>query len=266
MKARYGRDRIVTTPEHNPERIKLRVIETATQSYARLFGHIWIYLGQLALWCGIILSVAFAIGRADTVVNVPELLVALATLVVGLLALVGMASVCVGCHRAILLDEKPRLTRLFHVRGRELRYVGIWLICVVAFVAPSYGAISATQPRDALSLSFIGIGMLAWAAIIATFLALAFPAIATDRRQALRSAVRLSRGHRWRLLGLMVAVHVPLIVVGVAVSTLGSAAGLFSDVLSTVVQLLQILVLVAATSVAYQRIGGGAIDVAAVFD
>lgn len=261
---------IETIHGSSSERPKLAVMDAAVRSYAHLFHHVWIYLGQLALWVGIVFSVALAfrlayVGSYER--DIPEALAAAVVLIGGLIALVGLMSVCVGCHRAILLDEKPRLFGMFRVRGRELRYAGLWFICMIVFVSPVIGiaVISAEYARNALPLVLIVV--LGWAAVIAPLFALAFPAVAVDSRRALRSGIRLSRGHRLRLLGLLIAVHVPLVLAAAAFGVIGAAIGPIVDLVSSMVELIQTLVLVAATSVAYKKIAGPtAEDVAAVFD
>jgi len=259
---------IERTRETYPELSRLAVLETAVQAYVHLLRLGWIYLGQLGLWLGIVFSAAFVLGLAYAVGSderaMPEIVEAALLLVGGAVALIGLMSVCVGCHRAVLLGEKPTLLRMFRVGRRELRYPGVWVLSVIAFVGLVMGIgiiFAGYAPGAAALISIVAIG---WAAFIAPLLALAFPIAALDGRHAVRTGMRQSRGHRLRLLGLLIVVHLPLILAAVPVTLLGAAAG---EVVQTMLQLIQMLVLVAATSVAYERIADSAAsDAAAVFD
>lgn len=248
----------------------LPVWDTCFKAYWYLLRHVWTYLGQFALLLAALLALRYALGAISAVGGGGSELIsgAIEGLMV-LLALLAIVSICVRCHRAILLDETPRLFDPFRFGVRDLRYLGIWLATFVALVAPTVALAQVLMPSGSSHWP-IFIFFLAWAAFVGPLFALAFPAVGIDRPQALRSAVRLSRGHRLRILGVLIVVHLPLIAMGVPFAFFGSVFGdTISRIVQTLLQLASNLAMVAVTSVAYATISGGTAsnsDAAAVFD
>jgi len=249
-------------------RVRLAVWDTGFKAYWHLLRHVWIYLGQIALLFAALLGLRFALGLISAMAgggrqSTPDTIEWL----LALLALLAIVSICVGCHRAILLDRKPRLFDLFLFRFRELRYLGIWMITLVALVAPVVAVARVPMPLGGSHWPIFGF-FLALAAFIGPVFALAFPAAAIDRPHPLRTGIRLGRGHRLQFLGVLIVVHLPLSLLALS---LGFFAGVLGDAATRIVQtLLQFgstLAMVAATSVAYEAIAGpGRTDLAVVVD
>lgn len=252
------------------DRGQLPVWDTGFKAYWFLLQYVWIYLGQFALLFGALLGLGFAIGLIAMMAGA-DLETTNGTrateLLGGLLGVLGVVSICVGCHRAILLGGQPRLLDLFRFRLRELRYLGVWIATMAAILVPIVLSVLVLMQFGGRHWPIFGIA-LAWIGFIGPVLALAFPAAAIDRPQSLRASIRLGRGHRLRLLGVLVVVHLPLMLLAFV---LGLMAEVLGEIALTIVQaFLQFcstLAMVAATSVAYEAIAGQSrSDVAAVFD
>jgi hypothetical protein len=268
---------IETTAATYSQPVKLRIWQTVGLTYTHLFRNAWIYLGQAGLLFGVVLALGLLIGlvyglaAGDAAIDTgPAELIAGG--IGGVLFLIGLMAICVGGHRAVLLDEKPRLLGVFRIRRRELRYLGVFLLCLFVLIAPFVGiafVIGMMGPTGDsgiavfILLSFV---ILLWLLIVPLLFALAFPAIA--RRQALRKGITLGRGHRLRIVGLLIAAQLPLLLGAIPLGFLTVAMGeAIAEIFRTFLQFIQTLVLVTATSFAYETIAGPAADeVANIFD
>lgn len=250
------------------DRGQLPVWDTGVKAYWHLAQHVRIYLGQFGLLFGALLAVRYALGAISAMGGGGSRWVAGAIegLLV-LLALLAIVSICVGCHRAILLDRTPRLFDLFRFGIRELRYIGVWMATFAALVVPVVAVAQLVMSPGGSHWPILVIA-LAWSGFIGPAFALAFPVAAVDQPQPLRTGLRLGRGHRPQLLGVLIVVHLPLMAMALPLGLFGSALGdTAMRIAQTLLQLTSNLAMVAATSVAYQAIAErDSSDIAGVFD
>lgn len=274
----------MTKPPSGPRQTtstKLRVLTTARSAYVHIFRNIGVYSAQIAVLAAtvaIIGGAGVATGLLSRVVlnaDVQRLSLAVGAALIAIAygtACIGVAGMAVACHRAVLLDEGPSIGFPLRFRRRELRYLVLMVLCAVLVAVPPAVLIALVHSsfRDTPPLFIIGIlAALLWYCIWPTFVMLAFPAVALDEPDPLRSAWRLSRGNRTRLSGLLVATIVPIYPIGLVIMTSSrllprtEAAWLETALAFAILfalDIIMILSLAAASSLAFQRLSREAAD------
>lgn len=170
-------------------------------------------------------------------------------LVVGVINILGFASVAVNWHRYILLDEVPQGSELFRLDDKTWRYFGnvllIALIMVAIFVAVFLPAVILAAVNEALSVVGIIAALVAvpFAAIVFYRLSIKLPAIALGRRDFLmRDAWAATRGNKLQiflvaLFQVLIALAL-LLILGLLVAGLVVTNAVLAVILSTLVQLI----------------------------
>ncbi len=250
---------------------KLPVLATAIEAYRRLFSHGWVYAGEILLLTALAFAVLYTLYPAgwllqkydlppEQVLVIWQWLTAGLKLAVTALLCVSHTLVGLSCQRAILAGEPPSLRQLLRPGWRHLRYLALWLFCVILLFVPVLLLVFSVARSGAAGPSSVAIFLtlvasLLWISVLAPFLVLAFPAVALDRPRAIAESFRRSRGQRIQLFGLLLALYVPLGIVGFIVLLVSRMFDLpIIGIANWVLQLTATLILAAGSSVAWQRL------------
>lgn len=137
-----------------------------------------------------------------------EELTVLATFTVFVVEIIVLVPAVIGAHRTFLLDEFiVRSTKVIRWEGRELRYIGWWIVimfCISLATIPFLFLPYFPYMHQALFDNiYIVLALMLFANIPVSYLisrgSLILPAIATDKKMNLSRAWSISRGNGWRL-------------------------------------------------------------------
>ncbi len=138
-----------------------------------------------------------------------------ASFLVGILSLVGFASIAVAWHRFVLLDEVPQASAYLRLDGTVWRYVGntilitLILIAAAIVIALVAGLLAAAAGNAAFSgkrgiiLALMVLFLVVYAGIAWARLSIKLPSVAIERTDfSFRDAWTASQGNSLRLFGL----------------------------------------------------------------